>query len=158
VNVPMDAERWKRVDDLLQSALQVPAGQQEEFLRQQCGDDSALLEEIRSLIKSATARAPLPRLRAHSTRASGKESGPQIKSPSPRHRFVIALDSPSEVAETGLLICPSEKKARNLSCDVKSATFSGPLRLDSSLPCFGGIDASATKYVSAAMRIANFAI
>jgi hypothetical protein len=33
----MDAERWKRVDDLLQSALQVPAAQQEEFLRQQFG-------------------------------------------------------------------------------------------------------------------------
>jgi hypothetical protein len=27
----MDAERWKRVDELLQAALQVPAEQQEEF-------------------------------------------------------------------------------------------------------------------------------
>jgi serine/threonine protein kinase len=48
----MDAERWKRVDDLLQAALQVPAGQQEEFLRQQCGSDSELLEEVRSLLIS----------------------------------------------------------------------------------------------------------
>ena len=48
----MDAERWKRVDDLLQAALQVPAEQQEEFLRQQCGGDSALLEEVRSLLTS----------------------------------------------------------------------------------------------------------
>ncbi len=46
----MDAERWKRVDDLLQAALQVPAGQQEEFLRQQCGDNFELLEEVRSLL------------------------------------------------------------------------------------------------------------
>ncbi|MFZ0731468.1 MAG: protein kinase [Candidatus Sulfotelmatobacter sp.] len=46
----MDAERWKRVDDLLQAALQVPAEQQEEFLRQQCGGDSELLEEVRSLL------------------------------------------------------------------------------------------------------------
>jgi hypothetical protein len=29
----MDAERWKRVDDLLQSALQEPAERQQEFLR-----------------------------------------------------------------------------------------------------------------------------
>src|SRR5271169_966299 len=48
----MDAEHWKRVDDLLQSALQVPAGQQEEFLRQQCGGDAELLEEVRSLLTS----------------------------------------------------------------------------------------------------------
>jgi eukaryotic-like serine/threonine-protein kinase len=48
----MDAERWKRVDELLQATLQVPAGQQQEFLRQQCGGDSALLEEVRSLLTS----------------------------------------------------------------------------------------------------------
>ena len=48
----MDAERWKRVDELLQAALQVPAGQQEEFLRQQCGGDPELLEEVRSLLTS----------------------------------------------------------------------------------------------------------
>jgi predicted Ser/Thr protein kinase len=52
VEIPIDAERWKRVDDLLQAALQVPAGQQEEFLRQQCGGDSALLEEVHSLLTS----------------------------------------------------------------------------------------------------------
>jgi serine/threonine protein kinase/tetratricopeptide (TPR) repeat protein len=48
----MDAERWKRVDDLLQAALRVPAERQEEFLRQQCGRDSELLEEVRSLLTS----------------------------------------------------------------------------------------------------------
>jgi len=48
----MDAERWKRVDELLQAVLQVPAGRQEEFLRQQCGGDSELLEEVRSLLTS----------------------------------------------------------------------------------------------------------
>ena len=48
----MDAERWKRVDDLLQAALQVPAERQEEFLRQQCSGDSELLEEVRSLLTS----------------------------------------------------------------------------------------------------------
>ena len=48
----MDAERWKRVDDLLQAALQVPAERQEEFLRQQSGGDSELFEEVRSLLTS----------------------------------------------------------------------------------------------------------
>jgi eukaryotic-like serine/threonine-protein kinase len=48
----MDAERWKRVDDLLHSALQVPVAQQEEFLRQQCGGDAELLDEVRSLLTS----------------------------------------------------------------------------------------------------------
>ncbi|MGC2325497.1 MAG: protein kinase, partial [Candidatus Sulfotelmatobacter sp.] len=48
----MDPERWKRVDDLLQAALQVPPERQEEFLRQQCGGDSELLEEVRSLLTS----------------------------------------------------------------------------------------------------------
>ncbi len=48
----MDAERWKRVDELLQAALQVPTERQEEFLRQQCGGDAELLEEVRSLLTS----------------------------------------------------------------------------------------------------------
>jgi len=48
----MDTERWKRVEDLLQSALQVPADQQDAFLRQACGDDASLLEEVRSLLAS----------------------------------------------------------------------------------------------------------
>jgi eukaryotic-like serine/threonine-protein kinase len=48
----MDAERWKQVDDLLQSALQLPADRQQEFLRQACGDDTSLLEEVRSLLTS----------------------------------------------------------------------------------------------------------
>jgi eukaryotic-like serine/threonine-protein kinase len=48
----MDAERWKRVDDLLQAALRMPAGQQEVFLRQQCTGDAELLEEVGSLLAS----------------------------------------------------------------------------------------------------------
>jgi serine/threonine-protein kinase len=48
----MDADRWKRVDDLLHSALQVPAEQQEEFLRRACGDDAELQREVSSLLSS----------------------------------------------------------------------------------------------------------
>jgi len=52
MDAPMDAGRWKRVDELLQSAMQVAAEQQEEFLRQACGDDAELLQEVRSLLTS----------------------------------------------------------------------------------------------------------
>jgi len=48
----MDAERWKQVDDLLQSALQVPADQQDGFLRQACANDTDLLQEVQSLLKA----------------------------------------------------------------------------------------------------------
>ncbi len=46
----MDAERWKTVDDLLQSVLRVPASQQDEFLRQACAGDAELLREVQSLL------------------------------------------------------------------------------------------------------------
>ena len=36
----MDAERWGRIDELLQAALRVPVEQQDEFLRRQCGNDN----------------------------------------------------------------------------------------------------------------------
>jgi eukaryotic-like serine/threonine-protein kinase len=48
----VDTERWKRVDELLQAALRVSPEQQQAFLRQQCGDDAELLEEVRSLLAS----------------------------------------------------------------------------------------------------------
>ena len=48
----MDAERWKQVDNLLQSALLVPSDQRDEFLRQACAGDTALEQEVRSLLTS----------------------------------------------------------------------------------------------------------
>src|SRR5579864_5909194 len=48
----MDAERWKRIDELLQAALRVAPERQQEFLRQHCGGDAELLEEVRSLLTS----------------------------------------------------------------------------------------------------------
>src|SRR5438552_17743631 len=52
MGVPMDAERWKRIEDLLQSALRVPADQQEAFVRQACAGDTVLEQEIQSLLSS----------------------------------------------------------------------------------------------------------
>ena len=40
VNVSMDAERWKRVDELLQAAMQMPDRRQQEFLRQRLNKGS----------------------------------------------------------------------------------------------------------------------
>jgi len=48
----MDPERWRKVEDLLQSALQLPAGQREEFVRQACSGDVTLEYEVRSLLIS----------------------------------------------------------------------------------------------------------
>jgi eukaryotic-like serine/threonine-protein kinase len=48
----MDPQRWKQVDSLLQQALERPAEEREAFLRRVCGDDSALLGEVRSLLDS----------------------------------------------------------------------------------------------------------
>ncbi len=48
----MDAERWKRVDDLLQAVLRLPAEQQEAFLHQACAGDDVLAEEVKSLLRS----------------------------------------------------------------------------------------------------------
>ena len=48
----MDPERWKRVDELLQSTLGLPADRQEAFLRQACGGDADLEREVQSLLIS----------------------------------------------------------------------------------------------------------
>jgi hypothetical protein len=48
----------------------------------------------------------------------------EVKGLSPHHRLVIALHSPSRVAETGLCVCPSEKNARKPARTVRRDTFS----------------------------------
>ncbi len=46
----MSPERWQEVDRLLQSVLQQPPDRRAAFLRQACGADAALEEEVRSLL------------------------------------------------------------------------------------------------------------
>ena len=48
----MEAERWRQVDDLLQSALLLPFEQRDEFLRHACAGDAGLEQEVRSLLAS----------------------------------------------------------------------------------------------------------
>ena len=46
----MDNDRWNHVDRLLQSALDIPAGERDTYLRNACGGDQRLEEEVRSLL------------------------------------------------------------------------------------------------------------
>jgi serine/threonine protein kinase len=48
----MDTKRWKAVDNLLQSALEIVPERREEFLRQECAGDADLADEVRSLLTS----------------------------------------------------------------------------------------------------------
>jgi serine/threonine protein kinase/tetratricopeptide (TPR) repeat protein len=48
----MDSERWRRVDDLLQAALDRLPAERSAFLLQACGSDDALRREVRSLLAS----------------------------------------------------------------------------------------------------------
>jgi serine/threonine protein kinase/tetratricopeptide (TPR) repeat protein len=48
----MDPERWKRVDHLLQSALERPQQEREDFLRKACAGDESLEREVLSLLAS----------------------------------------------------------------------------------------------------------
>ena len=46
----MDSELWKQADNLLQAALEHPASERAEFLRQACAGDEALEREVQSLL------------------------------------------------------------------------------------------------------------
>jgi eukaryotic-like serine/threonine-protein kinase len=48
----MDSERWKQVDNLLQSVLECPPEGRDAFLRRACAGDQALEREVRSLLIS----------------------------------------------------------------------------------------------------------
>src|SRR5260370_1654364 len=48
----MDSERWKQVDDVLQSVLDRAPEQRDAFLRHACAGDDALECEVRSLLRS----------------------------------------------------------------------------------------------------------
>ena len=46
----MDNDRWNHVDQLLQSALDIPAVERDGYLRNVCGGDQRLEDEVRSLL------------------------------------------------------------------------------------------------------------
>src|SRR5216117_2907416 len=48
----MDSERWKQVDDVLQSVMDCAPEERDAFLRQACAGDQTLEREVRSLLAS----------------------------------------------------------------------------------------------------------
>jgi serine/threonine protein kinase len=52
----MEAERWKRIEDLFEAARQKPAEQRTDFVCKACGDDLDLGAEVASLLKAAEDR------------------------------------------------------------------------------------------------------
>src|SRR6266480_3309896 len=48
----MNPERWRQIDQLLQSALEREPGQRSAFLAEACADDEPLRSEVESLIAS----------------------------------------------------------------------------------------------------------
>jgi tetratricopeptide (TPR) repeat protein len=48
----MEPDRWKQVDNLLQSVLAHPHRERDRFLRRMCSGDEALEQEVRSLLRS----------------------------------------------------------------------------------------------------------
>jgi eukaryotic-like serine/threonine-protein kinase len=47
-----DSDRWRRVGDLFAQALERPAGERTQFLRQACGSDAPLAAEVLSLLRA----------------------------------------------------------------------------------------------------------
>ena len=46
------AERWRRIEALMDGALELPETEREAFLRSACNGDEALLTEVRALIEA----------------------------------------------------------------------------------------------------------
>lgn len=51
----MKAERWQKVEELYHQALELEKTHRDEFLRQRCGEDNSLREEVDSLLAYAKA-------------------------------------------------------------------------------------------------------
>ena len=48
----MSSDRWQKVENLFDEALERPAGGQEKWLKEQCGDDQSLFDEVWGMINS----------------------------------------------------------------------------------------------------------
>jgi serine/threonine protein kinase len=50
----MSPERWRQIEEMFQAAQQRPESQRTQYLREQCGEDVALREEVQSLLARET--------------------------------------------------------------------------------------------------------
>lgn len=46
----MDAKRWQQIEDIFQTALDLPDDERDEYVRRECGDDLELLAEVKKLV------------------------------------------------------------------------------------------------------------
>jgi hypothetical protein len=54
-----EADRWRRIEEVFQASLDVPAEQRQAFVRETCGEDSHLRDEVESLLSRDSADSPL---------------------------------------------------------------------------------------------------
>src|ERR1700761_7050266 len=47
-------ERWQRIEELYHSAVKLPQEQRSDFLKDQCGGDASLRDEVEALLVHAT--------------------------------------------------------------------------------------------------------
>ncbi len=81
----MDEERWRRIEQLYHSALEVEESQRSAFLEETCGGDESLRREVESLLAGQKQGRELPEVSgAGNCRAGpGGRAGP-AGSPQPR--------------------------------------------------------------------------
>src|SRR5262245_58463654 len=62
MNTDIAIDRWKRIEDIFQGALERPAADRSSYLDQACGGDGDLRAEVESLIASESGAATALRL------------------------------------------------------------------------------------------------
>lgn len=55
----MSTQRWERIQEIFEAAIELPAAKREQYLKEQCGEDKALFEEVISLIEADEAGHPI---------------------------------------------------------------------------------------------------
>jgi hypothetical protein len=56
---PLEPDRWRRIEEIFQATLDLPADQRETLLRDSCGDDLRLRAEVESLLSRVSPESPL---------------------------------------------------------------------------------------------------
>ena len=72
----MPENQWTRVVELFESAMTRPAGEREPWVRSQCGDDTALLAEVCSLLDAAQAETEAAKKALPPGSVEGRRYGP----------------------------------------------------------------------------------
>jgi hypothetical protein len=52
-------DRWRRLEELFQASVDIPEGERDAFLREECGTDDQLRLEVENLLASDLEESPL---------------------------------------------------------------------------------------------------